>query len=165
MNLYNKGSCGSHCAAMKQDLLDAGYDVIVRYCLDPGLMLSTTRAVLSRQAFIRDVLRICLNPAGRVVIREFATPPQVSGWWAELAELFQQLAGLVTNNPTFTDNASVSLQQITPEGAGGRQMLLAMSETPAASYVVDPQNLQTVKQVWMFLVYTCVYSHSTMLQV
>lgn len=85
---------------------------------------------------------------GRVVIREFATRPEVSGWWDELKELLGQLTGLITNNPTFTDNASVSLQQLrVPAASGGHNLLLAMSETPAASYLVDPDNLNTVKQV------------------
>eukprot|EP00775_Hariotina_reticulata_P013764 gene13764-13883_t len=81
--------------------------------------------------------------AGRVVIREFATRPELSGPLEELRALLVQLFRLATNTPNFTDNASVSLHQVGPEGG----QLLALSETPVASYLVDPTTLATTQQV------------------
>ena len=82
------------------------------------------------------------------MIREFDTRPEVSGWWGEAKELTTQLKGLITQNPDYTDNASVSLQQLKQQSdRSGSKLLLAMSETPAASYLLDPETLDTVEQV------------------
>lgn len=82
-----------------------------------------------------------------MVVREFATRPEVSGLFGELKELLSQLAGLISKNPSFTDNASVSLQPVRRAGAGGGPLLMAMSETPPASYIINPADLTTMEQV------------------
>lgn len=92
-----------------------------------------------------------------MVYREFATPPETYSKLQELQVLAGQLWGIMTNSPTYTDNASVSLAVVGPDamqGAGtnggsstGKKLLLAMSETPAASYLVDPDDLSTLQQV------------------
>jgi hypothetical protein len=90
---------------------------------------------------------LCFLLPGRVVVREFATRPEVSGPLGELAELLSQLLGLMTKNPTFTDNASVSLQPVRQSAAAGGPLLMAMSETPPASYIINPRDLTTMEQV------------------
>lgn len=94
----------------------------------------------------------CL-PAGRVVFREFATPTETSGPFGELQNLASQLYGLMTGNPQYTDNASVNLAAVdaaaarsTSSGSNGK-LLLAMSETPVANYLLNPDDLSTVEQV------------------
>lgn len=85
--------------------------------------------------------------------REFATPPETDGFWGEVQNLLSQLFGLMTRNPKFTDNASVSLAAVDAaaarsggSGSNGR-LVLAMSETPAANYLINPDDLSTVEQV------------------
>jgi hypothetical protein len=97
-----------------------------------------------------DLLLLCCALTlrlGRVVVREFATRPEVSGPLGELQELISQLVGLMTKNPSFTDNASVSLQPVRRAGGGGGPLLMAMSETPPASYIINPIDLTTMEQV------------------
>ena len=85
-----------------------------------------------------------LPPKGKVVFREFATPPPLPPLAAALAAA-RDVLGVVTGAPNTTDNASVSLQAVGPRGAGGRRpRLLAVSETPRASYLVDPSSLATL---------------------
>jgi hypothetical protein len=91
--------------------------------------------------------------AGKVVYREFATPPETDGFVGEVQNLLSQLFGLMTRNPQFTDNASVSLAAVDAaaarsgsSGSNGR-LVLAMSETPAANYLINPDDLSTVEQV------------------
>lgn len=91
-------------------------------------------------------LPCALHLSGRVVLREFATRAEVSGPLGELKGLLAQLWGLMTKNPQFTDNASVSLQAVGSPGTRGSR-LLAMSETPAASYIINPDDLTTQQQV------------------
>jgi hypothetical protein len=85
------------------------------------------------------------------VVREFATRPEVLGPLGELKELLSQLFGLMTKNPNFTDNASVSLQPVRRSAAAGGPLLMAMSETPPASYIVNPSDLSTMEQVTRLL--------------
>jgi hypothetical protein len=89
------------------------------------------------------------------VFREFATPAETSGFFGEVRNLISQLAGLMSGNPKYTDNASVSLAAVDAAAArsgssgssSGGKLLLAMSETPAANYLVNPDDLSTVEQV------------------
>lgn len=89
------------------------------------------------------------------MFREFATPAETSGFFGEVRNLVSQLAGLMLGNPKFTDNASVNLAAVDAAAArsgssgssSGGKLLLAMSETPAASYLVNPDDLSTVEQV------------------
>lgn len=85
--------------------------------------------------------------------REFATPPETDGFVGEVQNLLSQLFGLMTRNPKFTDNAAVSLAAVDvaaarsgSSGSNGR-LVLAMSETPAANYLINPDDLSTVEQV------------------
>jgi carlactone synthase/all-trans-10'-apo-beta-carotenal 13,14-cleaving dioxygenase len=90
-----------------------------------------------------------------VVYREFDTPAEAGSKLEQLAQLAKQLWGLTTNNPAFTDNASVSLSlagagAVSSSGSGagsGGRILLAMSETPAASYLINAEDLSTLQQV------------------
>lgn len=89
------------------------------------------------------------------MFREFATPPETSGALGKLQNVVAQLFGLMTGNPKYTDNASVNLAAVdaaaatrrAAAGGGGGQLLLAMSETPTANYLIDPEDLSTVEQV------------------
>lgn len=88
-----------------------------------------------------------------MVFREFATPTETSGPFGELQSLASQLFGLMTGNPQYTDNASVNLAAVdaaaarsTSNGSSGK-LLLAMSETPVANYLLNPDDLSTVEQV------------------
>jgi len=55
---------------------------------------------------------------------------------------------VLTGATNTTDNASVSLHSVGPKGADGRRRrLLAVSETPKASYIIDPETLATEKKV------------------
>lgn len=98
--------------------------------------------------------------AGRVVFREFATPAETSGLVGQLLNLGSQLFGLMTGNPEFTDNASVSLAAVGAAAARGSsgssgKLLLAMSETPSANYLVNPDDLSTVEQVCAVATVVC----------
>ncbi|KAF6266758.1 carotenoid oxygenase [Scenedesmus sp. NREL 46B-D3] len=117
-----------------------GYGLLAKVRVQGGRAWGAQRYVDSKayRAYKRE---------GRVVMREFATRPEVSGPLGELKELLGQLAGLVTKNPIFTDNASVSLQPVRRGAAAGGPLLMAMSETPPSSYIVDPSDLSTVEQV------------------
>jgi hypothetical protein len=59
----------------------------------------------------------------------------------------------MTGNPSFTDNASVNLAAVAAATArsgssdSSGKLLLAMSETPAANYLINPDDLSTVEQV------------------
>jgi hypothetical protein len=98
--------------------------------------------------------------AGRVAFREFATPAETSGLFGQLLNLGSQLFGLMTGNPEFTDNASVSLAAVGAAAARGSsgssgKLLLAMSETPAANYLVNPDDISTVEQVCAVAIAGC----------
>lgn len=87
--------------------------------------------------------------------REFATAPETDGFIGQMKALASQLFGLMTGNPTYTDNASVNLAAVaaaaarsgSSAGSSGK-LLLAMSETPAANYLINPDDLSTVEKVW-----------------
>ncbi|WIA29067.1 hypothetical protein OEZ86_011578 [Tetradesmus obliquus] len=117
-----------------------GYGLLAKVRLGGGRAWGSQRYVDSKvyRAYKRE---------GRVVVREFATRPEVSGLFGELKELLSQLAGLISKNPSFTDNASVSLQPVRRAAAGGGPLLMAMSETPPASYIINPADLTTMEQV------------------
>lgn len=101
---------------------------------------------------------------GKVAYREFATAPPIDppgSLAAEARALFGQLAQLASGKPEFTDNASVNLIPVQlPVAAGAAAtagaaannttpttttMLLAVSETPGASYLLDARTLETVR--------------------
>ena len=90
----------------------------------------------ARRAFARD---------GRAAFREFATPAPASGALGAALAAAKDVLGVLTGNTNTTDNASVSLHAVgAPSAPGGpRPRLLAVSETPKASYLVDPSNLAT----------------------
>ena len=100
-------------------------------------------------------LRFCWAvAAGKVVFREFATTPETSGLLGQLTDVASQLLGLMSGNPKYTDNASVSLAAVDAaaarsphSGSSSGRLLLAMSETPVANYLLDPEDLSTVEQV------------------
>jgi hypothetical protein len=88
------------------------------------------------------------------MFREFATAPETSGFLGQLQAVASQLFGLITGNPTYTDNASVNLAAVAAaaarsgsSGSSDGKLLLAMSETPAANYLINPDDLSTVEQV------------------
>ena len=94
------------------------------------------------------------NNAGKVRRREFATPAEPVSLLGGAGELLASLAGILSGSPRFTDNASVSLQRVGGDSDngnggdnGGRRLVLAMSETPAASYVLDADTLDTLRRV------------------
>jgi carlactone synthase/all-trans-10'-apo-beta-carotenal 13,14-cleaving dioxygenase len=76
-------------------------------------------------------------------VREFATAPPTSGPLAAALATARDVLAIVTGANSFTDNASVSLHAVGP----GRGKLLAVSETPTASYLVDPASLATLEKV------------------
>jgi hypothetical protein len=76
--------------------------------------------------------------------REFATALTDVGLLGQIKEL----VGFATGKPEFTDNASVNVVPVGPARPNGsRPQLMAMSETPTASYILDPDTLQTLRQV------------------
>jgi hypothetical protein len=77
------------------------------------------------------------------VFREFATAPPASGPLDAALSAARDVLGVLSGATNTTDNASVSLQAVGP--GGGR--LLAVSETPKASYIVDPATLATLEKV------------------
>eukprot|EP00882_Tetradesmus_deserticola_P021523 GHRQ01023299.1.p1 GENE.GHRQ01023299.1~~GHRQ01023299.1.p1 ORF type:complete len:307 (+),score=105.06 GHRQ01023299.1:146-1066(+) len=117
-----------------------GYGVLAKVRLQGGKAWGAQR-YLDSKAY-REYTR-----EGRVVLREFGTRAEVSGPLGELKEVLRQLAGLMTKNPSFTDNASVSLQPVRRGAAAGGPLLMAMSETPPASYLINPSDLSTTEQV------------------
>jgi len=99
------------------------------------------------QRMLRTQARERKAATGKVAYREFATSPPVDppGLAGEARALFSQLAQLASGSPQFTDNASVNLIPVEVPAAGGRPLLLAVSETPGASYLVDARTLETVR--------------------
>ena len=91
---------------------------------------------------------------GKVRMREFATPAEPVGPLGATGELLTALAGILSGSPRFTDNASVSLQRVGggggngsgSNGDGAKRLVMAMSETPAASYVLDADTLDTLRR-------------------
>ncbi|KIY98414.1 Carotenoid cleavage dioxygenase 8 [Monoraphidium neglectum] len=81
---------------------------------------------------------------GKVVYREFATPPATSSSLEALLSGLRDVVAVVTGATNTTDNASVSLHSVGPKGGRGRRQLLAVSETPKASYLIDPDTLATI---------------------
>jgi carlactone synthase/all-trans-10'-apo-beta-carotenal 13,14-cleaving dioxygenase len=107
-----------------------------------------------RQRYLDTAAYRAFKESGRVVFREFATAPQPSGPLDALRTAARDLLGILTNNSQFTDNASVNLHSVGARRDGGangaansrtapRKQLLATSETPKASYLVDPLTLAT----------------------
>jgi carlactone synthase / all-trans-10'-apo-beta-carotenal 13,14-cleaving dioxygenase len=86
---------------------------------------------------------------GKVAYREFATAPPIEppgSLAAEAKALLGQVAQLVSGKPEFTDNASVNLIPVRlPGNDSDARMLLAVSETPGASYLLDAKTLETVR--------------------
>jgi len=80
--------------------------------------------------------------SGKPIYREFAAPIPTDGFLEATRQVLSDLKALLSNNPSYTDNASVNLHQV---GEGGR-LLLATSETPGASYWLDPNTLDTLKK-------------------
>lgn len=77
------------------------------------------------------------------MLREFATPPSSSGPVATALQVAGQVFSMALGFKPITDNASVSLQYV---GAEGDKKLMALGETPMATYLVDPSTLSTIQQ-------------------
>jgi hypothetical protein len=104
--------------------------------------------VVAAQRFIDTEAYRSYKKAGKVVYREFATPPATSGPLESALLAAKDVLGVLSGATNTTDNASVSLHAVGPAGAGGRRRrLLAVSETPKASYIIDPESLATVEKV------------------
>ncbi|KAI8476369.1 MAG: carotenoid oxygenase [Monoraphidium minutum] len=99
------------------------------------------------QRFLETQAYKAYKDQGKVVFREFATPAATSGPLEAALLGLKDVLAAATGSTNTTDNASVSLHAVGPKGAGGkRSQLLAVSETPKASYLVDPANLATLQK-------------------
>lgn len=104
-------------------------------------------SVFGSQRFIDTQAYRSYQKQGKVVYREFATAPATSSPLEAALLAAQDIIGVVTGNTNTTDNASVSLHSVGPKGPDGRRrQLLAVSETPNASYIIDSDSLETVRK-------------------
>jgi carlactone synthase/all-trans-10'-apo-beta-carotenal 13,14-cleaving dioxygenase len=129
-----------------------GLASVARVGLNEGPSSSNSATFAQRMVRTRAYER--KQQTGKVAYREFATAPPVEppGLVGEARALFSQLAQLASGKPEFTDNASVNLIPVSLPSSDvddsnktkNKNLLLAVSETPGASYLVDSATLETV---------------------
>eukprot|EP00877_Chromochloris_zofingiensis_P002846 jgi/Chrzof1/12562/UNPLg00514.t1 len=130
-------------------IVNGGGDyTFMRHMFDGYAFVSKIRVgqggqVWGAQRFIKTKAYDAFQKKGGVVLREFATPPSSSGPVATALQVAGQVFSMALGFKPITDNASVSLQYV---GAEGDKKLMALGETPMATYLVDPSTLSTIQQ-------------------
>ncbi|MEW5298336.1 MAG: hypothetical protein WDW36_001474 [Sanguina aurantia] len=127
-------------------LLNGGGDYTgMEHMFDGYALISKMRVsggrVFGSQRYLQSDAYKHFSKTGKMKFREFATAIPTKGNLEFGLQLASSLAAIVTKKDAFTDNASVNLMPL-PDGS-----VLAMSESMASLYKVDPTTLDTLQHV------------------